>query len=243
VECQELLELLLAAARRVDEAIKPLACQYAATPDPSHQAADAADALAESAALNVLLSADVRVLSEEAGWLGQGSALVILDPIDGTDNLIRGIPFSGPSIWARTKQGVCAAVVTNVFTGHTFWATSGSGAFRDGQRLSVAKSRVPDVMIVGGEYQPLHGLFGRDLGATAHSLCAVAEGRLAGYRTPAHCPDRSWDLMAGLVIAGEAGCVLGSVDGGQDPMDDPLSDNWVVVAPEMAFARLASRPL
>lgn len=96
MECQELLELLLAAARRVDEAIKPLACQYAAVPDPSQQAANAADALAESAALNVLLSADVRVLSEEAGWLGQGSALVVLDPIDGTDNLTRGDPVLGP---------------------------------------------------------------------------------------------------------------------------------------------------
>ena len=242
MECEELLEILFAAARNVAEAIKPLARQFEAQPDPSLQAANAADALAESAALEILLTANVRVLSEEAGWLGQGSALIVLDPIDGTDNLIRGIPFSGPSIWGRTERGSCAAVVTNVFTEHTFWATSGSGAFRDGQPLHVANSCVPEVLIVAGECDPVHGLFGRDLGATAHSLCAVAEGRLAGYRTPAQCPDRSWDLMAGLAIEEEAGCVLGSVDGDQNPMDDPLDENWVVVAPKMAFERLSSRP-
>lgn len=49
--------------------------------------------------------------------------------------------------------------------------------------------------------------------------------------------------MAGLVIAGEAGCILGGIEGDRNPMDDPLSENWVVVAPEMAFARLSSRPL
>ena len=78
MECQELLELLLAAARRVDEAIKPLACQYAAVPDPSQQAANAADALAESAAQ--CAPERTCAYSEEAGWLGQ-VRLVVLDQL------------------------------------------------------------------------------------------------------------------------------------------------------------------
>ena len=235
-----MLSLLLATAEAIGSEIAPLARQYEVRPDPTLRAAHEADMLAEAVALDVLTSADVRVLSEEAGWVGNGLIQVVLDPIDGTENLTRGIPYSGPSIWAQNEDGICVGVVSNVFTGHNFWAVTASGAFRDGEQLNLVGSPGPGLLIVGGQHRPLSGIFGRDLGATAHSLCAVAEGRLAGYRTPSHCPDRSWDLMAGLLIAKEAGCRVRSIEGGKDPMHDPLSDNRVVVAPRLLFRHLWS---
>lgn len=227
VDGDDVLDLLVAAAEAVRDAIAPLVGRYSARPDRSSDAADAADEIAERAALGVLGNGRVRVLSEGAGWVGSGDVEVVLDPIDGTNNLVRGIPYSGPSIFAVDRAGQMTAVVLNAFTGRTFWARTGEGAYRDGERLLPIPPVVGDV-IVGGAHDVQGGSWPRHLGATAHTLCAVAEGRLDGYRTPADSPDRSWDLLAGALIAAEAGCDV-RVDGGGDALAiDRAANSWIV---------------
>lgn len=236
------LGLLLAAAEAVRDEIAPLARQYFERPIPSAAAADEADALAERAALKVLRRQDVRVLSEGSGWLGDGELEIVLDPIDGTNNLVRGLPYSGPSIFATDAAGRRSGVVLNVFTDRIFWATSAGGAFRDGDRLPTEFSAAGDA-IVGGECDARAGISSRDLGATAHTLCAVAEGRLDGYRTPLESPVRSWDLLAGALIAAEAGCsVEATTDGSEVWSIDRLAETWIVAARAPMFARLAREP-
>lgn len=126
VDGDDVLDLLAAAAEAVRDAIAPLVVRYGARPDRSSDAADEADEIAERAALGVLGNG-VRVLSECAGWVGSGDVEVVLDPIDGTNNLVRGIPYSGPSLFAVDRGGRMTAVVLNAFTGRTFWARSGEG--------------------------------------------------------------------------------------------------------------------
>lgn len=239
MERDEILGLLVATAEAVRQEITPLVHRYLARPDPSPAAADEADAIAERVALDVLRRRDVRVLSESAGWIGDAKAEVevVLDPIDGTNNLVRGIPYSGPSIFAIDRAGHQAAVVLNAFTGHTFWAASGAGAFRDGEHLVAPVEPAGDA-IVGGAPDVVAGIWARDLGATAHALCAVAEGRLDGYRTPVDRPDRSWDLLAGALIAGEAGCEVAASDGGDIAACDRLAEAWIVVGRGQIFSRL-----
>jgi myo-inositol-1(or 4)-monophosphatase len=174
-----------------------------------------------------VLGNGVRVLSEGAGWVGKGDLEVVLDPIDGTNNLVRGIPYSGPSLFAVDREGRMTAVVLNAFTGRSFWARSGEGAYRDGERLLPIPPAAGDV-IVGGAHDVKRGSWPRLLGATAHTLCAVAEGRLDGYRTPGDSPDRSWDLLAGALIAAEAGLDV-RVDGGGDVFAiDRTADSWII---------------
>lgn len=226
VDDDDVLDLLVEAAGAVRDAIAPLVDRYIARPNRSSDAADEADEIAERAALEVLCTGPVRVLSEGAGWVGAGDVEVVLDPIDGTNNLVRGIPYSGPSIFAVDRTGRMTAVVLNAFTGRTFWARTGAGAFRDGERLLPIPPVGGDV-IVGGSHDLHEGSWPRQLGATAHTLCAVAEGRLDGYRTPAESPDRSWDLLAGALIASEAGCDV-RVDGGGGVFAiDRIANAWV----------------
>lgn len=241
MENDEVLGLLIAAAEAVRDEIEPFVRSYVLKPDPSSVAADEADAIAERAALEILRSGDVRVLSEGAGWLGDGDVEVILDPIDGTNNLVRGIPYSGPSIFAVDRTGRQTACVLNAFTGHTFWAATGDGAFRDGERLTPPMSAAGDVIVAGKHDVPV-GIWGRDLGATAHTLCAVAEGRLDGYRTPIDRPDRSWDILAGALIAAEAGCQVGAVDGGDLSRIGRLADYWIVAGRWPIYDRLGGPP-
>ena len=91
------------------------------------------DAVAERAVLEHLERSrvEVNVLSEEAGWIDRGAvATLVVDPIDGTHNAIRGVPAYATSIaLARSSlRDVEAGVVRNLVTGHTYFAERGKGA-------------------------------------------------------------------------------------------------------------------
>jgi myo-inositol-1(or 4)-monophosphatase len=232
--------LLLQTADAVYQAVLPLAHSYESEPSPSVRAAAEVDALAEHVALEHLLACDdIRVYSEGCGAVGNGNIAVVVDPIDGTDNFVRGIPIAGPSLWAMSDDGTCASVVVNAFTGHQFWAVTGLGAYRDGRRLLLNEnSTLPDELIVGGETFPQRMIYGRNLGASAHTICAVAEGRLAAYSTPRECPDRSWDVLGGLLIATEAGCHLATKDSTPPPWADLAASCSLLIAPPPFFEYL-----
>ncbi|WP_353663032.1 inositol monophosphatase family protein [Hydrogenimonas sp. SS33] len=59
--------------------------------------------------------------SEECGLIGEGEATVVLDPIDGSDNAISGLPYFGSSVAltrnGRTEEGV----VVNLANGDCFY--------------------------------------------------------------------------------------------------------------------------
>lgn len=240
MEPPRILDVLLEAADAIYRAVSPLARAYESEPSPSIHAAADADALAERVALEHLLPyGDIRVYSEGCGAVGDGTVRVVVDPIDGTDNFVRGIPFAGPSLWAMSEDGTCASVVVNAFTGRRFWAVTGLGAYRDGRRLLLNEDRaLPDELIVGGETLPERMIYGRNLGASAHAICAVAEGRLGGYSTPRDCPDRSWDVLGGLLIATEAGCRLATRYSTPPPWADLAAPCSLLIAPTPFFEYL-----
>ena len=91
------------------------------------------DLVADAAALSVLTSAGLAVLSEESGMTaGERSLLVVVDPVDGSTNASRGIPWYAASMCAVDADGPLAAVVTNLATGESFEAVRGAGATREG---------------------------------------------------------------------------------------------------------------
>ncbi|MCI4351563.1 MAG: inositol monophosphatase [Thermoplasmata archaeon] len=98
------------------------------------------DRLAESQVLASLEAegVDWDVLSEEAGHVSRGGGdLLVVDPIDGSHNVLRGLPFSTVSLaLGRTNLGgVKIGVVHDLHRGTTYWAVRGGGAFRDGRPI------------------------------------------------------------------------------------------------------------
>ena len=92
------------------------------------------DKLAEDVALNVIEKSKlkVNVLSEEAGFIdNDGKYTFVLDPLDGTRNAYRGIPFYSVSIAVGNKciSDVEYGIVKNIPTGDTYIAEKGVGAF------------------------------------------------------------------------------------------------------------------
>ena len=110
----------------------------------------AIDLVADAAALGVLHDLPIAVVSEESGVTGDRSSpiVVVVDPIDGSSNAARDIPYWATSLCALDAGGPLAALVVNQATGVAHRAVRGEGAFRDGVRMAASSnSRVEDSVI------------------------------------------------------------------------------------------------
>ena len=61
-----------------------------------------------------------QINSEESGILGEGSDVIVIDPIDGSDNLMSHFPYYGSSIALQSKGETVVGIVCNFATGEAF---------------------------------------------------------------------------------------------------------------------------
>ena len=209
----------------------------------------ALDLVADAAVLAVLHPAGVAVVSEESGRTGPDDApiTVVLDPVDGSTNCSRGIPYWAISVCAFDAHGPLCALVSNQATGTRNTAVRGKGAWRDGRPLVPSGvERVEDsvVAVQGRPRRALPWKQFRALGSIALELCDVAAGAfdasLAGgsWAGP-------WDYLGGMLVCLEAGAT--AVDGqGRDlAVTDPDERRQVFAAATpalLASVRVAMEP-
>lgn len=60
------------------------------------------------------------IISEESGEIGSGDYKIILDPIDGSDNLLSGFPYFGSSIALKKDAKTVASFIVNFANGDFF---------------------------------------------------------------------------------------------------------------------------
>ena len=175
------------------------------------------DLAADEAALTVLESAGLGVVSEESGvHRGDRPLIAVLDPVDGSTNAARRIPWFATSVCVVDSDGPLAAAVVNQATGERFWATRGGGAFGERGPLAPAPTLAlaDSVVAISGLTAHLGWRQFRALGACALDLCAVAGGQIDAYvdatRPAAHAP---WDYLGGWLICEEAGAVSADAGG------------------------------
>jgi myo-inositol-1(or 4)-monophosphatase len=205
----ELLELFDAAFDAQRAAVAELDGPARRARAGGHPAQYALDVVADEAILAVLAPARVAVVSEESGASGPADAAVtvVVDPVDGSTNCARGIPYWGISLCALDARGPWCALVANGATGERTTAIRGEGAWRDGTRLSAASTtRIADSVVGVAQLPPRHWGWKqfRALGSVALGLGDVAAGGLDAWveLAPAAAP---WDYLGGLLIATEAG--------------------------------------
>jgi histidinol-phosphatase len=122
-----------------------------------------ADQEAEAAIVDRLRPAfpDVGFLGEELGAQGSQSRRWIVDPIDGTKNFVRGIPYWATLIALEEEGDVTLGVVHSPATGELYWARRGQGAWVDGVALRVSPvDRLADAMLVHSSLNLLRPLDG-----------------------------------------------------------------------------------
>lgn len=176
------------------------------------------DLVAEAAVLPVLHAAGVRVLSEESGWSGPNDAevTVVLDPIDGSTNCARSIPYWAISLCALDADGPWCALVQNGATSARYTAVRGEGAQLD--HAPITPSATTDVeralvALSGWPPSPLDWRQFRALGSAALGLCDVAAGHIDGYLDGYADQHAPWDYLGGLLVCEEAGAVVVDADG------------------------------
>ena len=175
------------------------------------------DLAADAAALAVLEPAGVGVLSEESGrhW-AERAVTVVVDPLDGSTNASRGIPWYATSLCAVDGDGPLAALVVNLASDVRFSAVRGKGASAGDRPVRPSGATTLGQSIVGLSGLPPRWLGWkqyRALGAAALDLCAVAAGVVDAYvdcSAGAHGP---WDYLGGLLVCTEAGALVADADG------------------------------
>jgi len=179
------------------------------------------DVVANDAALPLLRAAGLGVLSEESEFeAGSNGEVVVIDPIDGSTNASRGLPWYATAMCVVDADGPSVALVVNQASGDRFWATRGGGAFRNGERIAPSWcAEVADSIVGLNAIPPLPLGYrqSRVYGAVALDLCMVACGVLDGY---VDCDDRNpegahgvWDYLASTLICREAGAVVVDLQG------------------------------
>ena len=203
------------------------------------------DLAADAAALPVLHGAGLAVLSEESGITGDASAglLAVIDPVDGSTNAHRGVPFYSTSICVLDAEGPLVGLVVNQATGDSYAAVRGGGAERDGERIMSSGCEDLSGAIVGISGFPGHHpgwAQYRALGAASLECCAVAEGVLDAYLVVGSSTLYGWDYLAGLLICREAGAPEGERDGRDLVVRDASSRRPIVAATPALAERLAA---
>ena len=210
----DVLEVLDRTARAIRLSLDDLADWGPAGTRPGQYFSDLA---ADEAAHRILDSAGFGVLSEESGaHEADRDVIVVLDPVDGSTNASRGVPWFATSLCALDRDGALAALVVNQATGQRFGAVRGEGAWRDdgdGNRLPLAPSgrtRLDESLVLLSGFPARH--FGwkqfRALGAAALDLCAVATGMADAYVDCSRNAHGPWDYLGGMLVCQEAGAVI-----------------------------------
>ncbi|MEX0769021.1 MAG: inositol monophosphatase family protein [Microthrixaceae bacterium] len=192
------------------------------------------DLVADEAALDVLRSAGVGILSEESGLEDPGNDMIIVvDPVDGSTNASRGIPWYAISLCAIEAGELRSALVMNLATGTRYEAVSGQGASRNGQPITPsAVTSIDDAMLVLNGYSPkyLHWRQYRALGATALDLCSVADGTFDGSMDCTDSKLGPWDYMGALLVLQEVGAYIADAQGRELVVLDPSARRTPVAA-------------
>jgi myo-inositol-1(or 4)-monophosphatase len=172
---------------------------------------------------------DVTFVSEEVGTLGDGRVHVVIDPIDGSLNAKRGIPFFSLSVAVAagpTMGDVEFGFVHDFGTEEEWAATRGEGARLNGhlldgelpkERIEILSFEATRTASVAEKAAAVVDLAYRlrIMGSLALSLCHLAAGRVDAVCSLK--PARAVDIAAAQLLVRERGLAI-------DLFEDPPFD-------------------
>ncbi len=212
------------------------------------------DGWAESEIQEGLLRFDrsIGFLGEENGAIGNTQKRWLIDPVDGTEQFIRGIPFCGNMITLVDGKQLLVSVIYNFVTGDIYWAVKGGGAWKNDKQLRVSERPLDRSMVeVSVDFKKPTEL---DLflklaqsiktptrfNCSAFTSTMIGQGSIEG-RVVFSGKGGPWDYAPGVLLATEAGGVAVHSDG-SDYDYERTSDVLVGTQPvvEFVLSHLAS---
>lgn len=201
-----------------------------------------------------IIKEELRSARPSYGWLGEETGADagedptrrwLVDPLDGTNNYLHGLPHWAVSIALEHKGEIVAAVVFDAAKDEMFTAERGDGAFLNDRRIRVSGRRhLGDAIFATGVPHSGRGSLPasiRDLsrlmpicsgmrqwGAAALDLAYVASGRFDGYWERAVKP---WDVAAGILLVKEAGGFVEAIN----PQESALESGKLIASNTQLF--------
>jgi myo-inositol-1(or 4)-monophosphatase len=220
----------------------------------------AIDKAAEEAILTRMQDAAGAVVSEEIGRVDGGvvggGVLLVIDPIDGSLNAKRGIPFFSLSIAVaegETMDDVVFGFVHDFGSGEEWTAHRGGGASLNHEALGAVRPKdeieilsfeATRTSLVAQEAPKVADLAHRlrIMGSLALSLCHLAAGRVDAVCSLK--PARSVDIAAAQLLCRELGLAIDLFDVeqpfGAAPLDLEQRSRVAAAGSEVACSRLAA---
>lgn len=258
MKSQDWQQILLECKNNVQTGIKPC-LKTLKVPQPNLGLGAGGDAMkpvdlaAEKAIVDTLQRYGVSftLISEESGVENFGEkpqdCYVTVDPVDGTTNLMHGLPFYASSIAVSNRPelaDVYAGMVVDLFHDVAYTAFRGKGAYRDGAKIETSKTATLGDAVVGLDLNTykvrqvapkVTDLIEktkhiRHFGANALELCYVADGLTDAF-VDLRGKLRTTDVAAGFLIVKEAGGIVTTPD------NQPLN---VVLDPKQTLSFIAS---
>lgn len=189
------------------------------------------DILAENIIIDFLESAnhDILLISEEVGekYIGDKNKAIetqqkiIVDPIDGSNNAIRGVPFCSVSIAyavGNSLNDLSKGVIIDLITKDIYWAEKDKGAYLNDNKISVSNKDITQNCLLElnlplrktlNEWEKYNLIIKRFhrirvMGSTALTFCQVAKGSIDAF-IDLNDSSRLVDVAAGILILKEAG--------------------------------------
>ena len=205
------------------------------------------DTIAETTIIELLekKKVDLLLISEEIGekYIGDeekaktNQVKLIIDPLDGSNNAVRGVPYCSVSIAYAVgthMDDISKGVILNLNTKDIYWAEKGKGAFLNGTKIHVSDLDISqkclfelnlpmnNLMKYLQDLSPIIRKFYRIriLGSSALTLCQIANGSMEAFIN-LRKSNRLVDVAAGMLIVKEAGGKLFSLEGTE--IDQELS--------------------
>ncbi|HEC94763.1 MAG TPA: fructose-1,6-bisphosphatase [Thermoplasmatales archaeon] len=200
------------------------------------------DKVAEDVVIKHLKKSPVplNLLSEEAGFIDFGGEYtLILDPIDGTRNAVRGIPFYATSlaVGKNTLNSVEYGLVVNIPTGDIYVAEKNQGSFLNNHRICAPQhtsGKLLSSIVLGESGDKRLRLLPykenvRSFGAASLEMCFVAHGAVDCFMClKKHL--RVTDIAAATLIVREANGVVKDRQGNFLDMPCDILEHTTVVA-------------
>lgn len=214
------------------------------------------DIIAENVIIKSLEEANINILliSEEKGeeFIGDKSKalknqnVLIVDPIDGSNNAVRGIPYCSASLaYAVGKKvnDIKKAVVINLITKDIYWSEKGKGAYLNDEKIKVSNLDITqncffelnlpmkNLMENLQKLAPIIKRFYRIriLGSSALTLCQIASGCMEAFINLRQS-NRLVDVAAGILILNEAKGRIFSLEGTEIDQDLSIDVTFPFIA-------------
>lgn len=250
------LEVARAAIAAAGAAVLPF---YRTSLDVRFKAADQPVTVADLTADRILRD-QLLAARPEYGWLSEESAASpdrvgrarcwVVDPIDGTNSFVDGIPEFVVSVGLVEQDRPVLGLLLNPVTGELYHALRGAGAFRNGQRIAVAGELAPGErpILAASRWEMGRGEFDsleeewivQGLGSTAYRMARVADGTVHGFFSRSQKSE--WDVCAAALLVEEAGGTVMQTDGSPLRFNQPAPTFDGIVCSGRIPIRLPTEP-